>query len=51
MLHQAASSKWSPALKPVVIKKILTHQKKMDASKKSIQLPVYRAPPQTGLFN
>jgi len=36
---------------PVVIKKILTHLKEKAASKKSIQWPESRAPPQAGLFD
>jgi hypothetical protein len=36
---------------PVVIKKILTHLKEKDASRKSIQLPVNRTQPQAGLFD
>jgi len=35
----------------VVIKKILTHLKEKNASRKSIQLPVSRAQPQAGLFD
>jgi len=36
---------------PVVIKKILTHLKEKAASKKSIQWPESRAPPQADLFD
>jgi hypothetical protein len=35
----------------VVIKKILTHLKEKNASRKTVQLPVYRAQPQAGLFD
>jgi hypothetical protein len=36
---------------PVLIRKMLTHLKEKNASRKSIQLPVGRAQSQAGLFD